>query len=94
MIDSNGFQKAYVGPYRLQGKDYSNQDWFHEVIIRSAYVSDVFMGYRKLPHFAIAVKRESPEKGRGAEERAQLSGRLRGRHGAAGRHRLSVALDT
>ena len=63
IIDSNGFQKAYVGPYRLQGKDYSNQDWFHEVVIRSAYVSDVFMGYRKLPHFAIAVKREAPEKG-------------------------------
>ena len=63
VIDSNGFQKAYVGPYRLQGKDYSNQDWFHEVVIRSAYVSDVFMGYRKLPHFAIAVKREVPEKG-------------------------------
>jgi two-component system, NtrC family, sensor kinase len=63
VIDSNGFQKSYVGPYRLQGKDYSNQDWFHEVVIRSAYVSEVFMGYRKLPHFAIAVKREVPEKG-------------------------------
>ena len=63
VIDLNGFQKAYVGPYHLQGKDYSNQDWFHEVVIRSAYVSDVFMGYRKLPHFAIAVRREVPEKG-------------------------------
>jgi two-component system NtrC family sensor kinase len=63
LIDSAGIQRAYVGPYRLEGKDYSNQDWFHEVIIRNFYVSDVFMGYRKLPHFAIAVKRESPEKG-------------------------------
>jgi two-component system, NtrC family, sensor kinase len=63
VIDSNGFQKSYVGPYSLMGKDYSNQDWFHEVVIRSAYVSDVFMGYRKIPHFAIAVKREMPEKG-------------------------------
>jgi two-component system, NtrC family, sensor kinase len=63
VIDLNGFQKSYVGPYHLQGKDYSNQDWFHEVVIRSAYVSEVFMGYRKLPHFAIAVKKEVPEKG-------------------------------
>ena len=63
VIDSNGFQKSYVGPYRLQGKDYSNQDWFNAVVIRSSYVSEVFMGYRQLPHFAIAVKKEVPEKG-------------------------------
>jgi len=63
VIDSNGIQQAYVGPYKLEGKDYSNQDWFDEVIVRNVSVSDVFMGYRKLPHFAIAVKRELPEQG-------------------------------
>lgn len=63
VIDSNGLQKAYVGPYSLQGRNYSNQDWFNEVVVRESYVSDVFMGYRKLPHFAIAVKREVPGKG-------------------------------
>lgn len=63
LIDSDGIQRSYVGPYSLKGKGYSNQDWFHEVVVRSAYVSDVFMGYRKLPHFAIAVKKEMPEKG-------------------------------
>ena len=63
IITTDGIQRSYVGPYNLKGKDYTNQDWFHEVIVRSVYVSDVFMGYRKLPHFAIAVKKENPGKG-------------------------------
>ena len=63
VIDSNGIQSSYSGPYRLEGADYSTQTWFNEVVIRSSYVSDVFMGFRKIPHFAIAVKKESPEKG-------------------------------
>ena len=63
IIDSNGVQRSYTGPYNLEGKDYSKQDWFEEVIIRSHYVSDAFMGYRKIPHFVIAIKREIPEKG-------------------------------
>jgi two-component system, NtrC family, sensor kinase len=63
IIDSSGIQRTYTGPYNLGGKDYSNQDWFQEVIIRSYYVSDAFTGYRKNPHFAIAIKKEVPEKG-------------------------------
>jgi two-component system NtrC family sensor kinase len=63
IINSNGIQESYTGPYRLEGKDYSNQEWFQEVVIRSYYVSDAFMGYRKIPHFAIAIKKEIPEKG-------------------------------
>ena len=63
IIDSNGIQTTYTGPYHLGGKDYSKQEWFQEVIIRSYYVSDAFTGYRKIPHFAIAIKKEVPEKG-------------------------------
>ncbi len=63
LIDSNGVQFTYSGPYDLKGKIYSNQDWFNAVAVRGVYVSDVFMGYRKIPHFAIAVKKELPEKG-------------------------------
>lgn len=62
VIDSDGVQQAYVGPYRLQGKDYSAQEWFKELIVRPKYVSDVFLGYRRIPHFTIAVKQEVPEK--------------------------------
>jgi len=63
IIDSSGIQRSYTGPYNLAGKDYSTQEWFQEVIIRSYYVSDAFTGYRKIPHFAVAIKREVPEKG-------------------------------
>ncbi|HMK60192.1 MAG TPA: ATP-binding protein [Dissulfurispiraceae bacterium] len=62
VIDSNGVQVTYSGPYDLKGKNYSNQDWFNAVAVRGVYVSDVFMGYRKFPHFVIAVKKELPDR--------------------------------
>ena len=61
VIDANGTQNHYVGTYDLKGKNYYNQDWFHEVLVRGAYVSDVFMGYRSIPHFVIAFKHETDE---------------------------------
>jgi two-component system NtrC family sensor kinase len=59
VIDARGIQRAYAGPYDLVGKDYSQHDWFQKVAVRSVYVSDVFLGYRGIPHFAIAVKQEA-----------------------------------
>jgi two-component system NtrC family sensor kinase len=56
-LDPNGVQVSYDGPYRLQGKDYSDQDWYKETRVRGSYISDVFLGYRKLPHIVIAVER-------------------------------------
>jgi len=58
LIDSTGKQRAYVGPYKLHGKDYKDQVWFHEVMLRGMHVSEVFMGYRNFPHFVIAIKDE------------------------------------
>ena len=58
LIDSSGLQRSYAGPYELKGKNYSDQDWFKEVRLRGVYVSDVFLGYRKFPHFVIAIKRD------------------------------------
>jgi len=60
LIDSSGLQVSYVGPYELEGKRYKDHDWFHEVVVRGEHTSDVFMGYRKFPHFVIAVKHEAP----------------------------------
>ncbi len=56
LISSNGNQETYVGPYDLGEKNYQGQDWFHEVLLRGVYVSDVFMGYRNFPHFVIAFR--------------------------------------
>ena len=58
LIDSTGAHISYAGPYQLLGKNYFNQDWFHEVVHRGMYISDIFLGHRDSPHFVIAVKHE------------------------------------
>ena len=59
IIDERGSQLAYAGPYRLKGLDYYQQPWFDEVMRRGKYISDVYMGFRQVPHFIIAVKGET-----------------------------------
>lgn len=59
LVDSSGVQRCYAGPYALEGKNYKNQDWFHHVQHRGIYISDVFLGFRKSPHFVIAIRHES-----------------------------------
>ncbi|MCK5649845.1 MAG: two-component sensor histidine kinase, partial [Gemmatimonadetes bacterium] len=56
VIDDDGIQIAYAGPYALEGRSYAAHEWFHAVRARGVYVSDVFLGYRDLPHFVIAVQ--------------------------------------
>jgi two-component system NtrC family sensor kinase len=58
VIDSHGVQRAYVGPYSLTGKDYHEQPWFREVLVKGVYISEVFEGFRDIPHFVIAVKQD------------------------------------
>ncbi|MBL0699774.1 MAG: sensor histidine kinase [Desulfosarcina sp.] len=55
IIDNTGQQLAYAGPYNLKGLNYEEQPWFNEVMAKGVYISDVFMGFRKMPHFIIAV---------------------------------------
>ena len=50
-----------MGPYNLEGRDYSDQAWFKEVLDRGVYISDVFLGYRQVPHIVIALKHEMPD---------------------------------
>jgi two-component system NtrC family sensor kinase len=52
-----GNHRAYVGPYDLQGRNYLDQPWFSEVLVKGRYKSDVYMGFRQQPHFIIAVRR-------------------------------------
>jgi len=60
VINPLGIQETYVGPYQLEGKDYSDQWWFQEVLYRDVYISDVFMGFRQRPHLIITVKHNLP----------------------------------
>ncbi len=56
LIDANGIQVSYAGPYDLKGRDYSDQVWFQQVKVNGIHISDVFMGYRKHPHVALAAQ--------------------------------------
>ena len=58
LIDASGKQLCYTGPYDLKGRDYHDQEWFYRVGQRGAFVSEVFLGYRHSPHFAIATRQE------------------------------------
>lgn len=62
IIDGQGRHMAYIGPYDLMDKDYSNAFWFKKVMEKGLFISDMFMGFRKVPHFIIAVSRT--EKGK------------------------------
>lgn len=57
VIDSSGKQLAYVGPYAqsITGKNYYDAQWFQDVLITGSHVSDVFLGFRNVPHFVVAV---------------------------------------
>jgi len=57
LIDENGRHLSYIGPYDLLDKNYAQADWFGQVMKQGLYVSDMFMGFRKEPHFIMAVTR-------------------------------------
>ncbi len=61
IIDAKGIQRSYVGPYDLEGRDYSGQEWFHEVMTKTMYMSNVYLGFRQVPHFVIAVRKNVPK---------------------------------
>lgn len=56
LIDSQGIQVAYSGPFRLENADYSTAEWFMNAKENPFYISDVFAGLRGHPHFIIAVR--------------------------------------
>jgi len=59
VIDQEGRHLAYVGPYDLMGMDYSQAGWFQSVMARGSIVSDVFLGFRQVPHSVVAVRHPS-----------------------------------
>lgn len=57
IIGMDGRHISYVGPFDLRDANYVNAPWFTEVLRKGVFVSDVFMGFRNVPHFIIAVLR-------------------------------------
>ncbi|MFP4529408.1 MAG: ATP-binding protein [Candidatus Kapaibacterium sp.] len=59
-FDQSGVQENYAGPYpELRRKDYSGEQWLRNLIEgeKRFIITDIYMGFRKKPHFTIAVKR-------------------------------------
>lgn len=82
LIDRSGLQRSYAGPYNLLGREYQDQPWFREVQQQGVYVSSVFLGYRGVPHFVIAVKVQRADQDwyvlRATVDSEELNRRIRG----------------
>ncbi|NNM05037.1 MAG: two-component sensor histidine kinase [Gemmatimonadetes bacterium] len=59
VIEADGTQLSYAGPYELEGRNYREAPWFQEVLRQGIHVSEVFLGFRDFPHFVIATYRET-----------------------------------
>ncbi|MBW2615231.1 MAG: two-component sensor histidine kinase [Deltaproteobacteria bacterium] len=59
VINPNGVQVAYAGPFKLGKALYSEADWFQKAKEKEYVISDVFLGLRGLPHFIVAVRENS-----------------------------------
>jgi two-component system NtrC family sensor kinase len=57
LVDAEGGQIAYAGPFKLGKAQYSEAEWFKKAIKRKYFISDVFLGLRGLPHFIVAVRK-------------------------------------
>jgi two-component system NtrC family sensor kinase len=62
VFNDAGIHVAYHGPFELTGKIYKEAEWFREVMKKGYYISDVFLGYRKIPHFIIAITKKEEGK--------------------------------
>lgn len=57
LVDADGRQVGYVGPYKLKGADYAGKPWLRDTEIKGRYLSNAFLGYRGYPHLVVAVHR-------------------------------------
>ena len=58
VVNAQGRQIAYAGPFKLRNAVYAATDWFQQIMKKDHVISDVFLGLRGLPHFIVAVKNE------------------------------------
>jgi len=58
-FNPKGVQISYAGPFpALLGKDYSKEEWYQSLLkdTKNYLISDIYQGFRKVPHFTIATK--------------------------------------
>jgi two-component system NtrC family sensor kinase len=61
VINSKGIQVAYAGPFNLRGKQDANREWFSKAMDEGTYLSEMYMGYREVPHSVLAVSNKIPD---------------------------------
>ncbi|MGB9442962.1 MAG: ATP-binding protein [Desulfobacterales bacterium] len=59
VVNHQGRQVAYAGPYKFTNAQYHDTDWFKDAIEKPFFISDVFLGLRRTPHFIVTVKNET-----------------------------------
>ncbi|WP_035241683.1 sensor histidine kinase [Desulfobacter vibrioformis] len=62
LFDETGNHLKYSGSFALAGKRYTQEPWFQKTMLRGFYISDIFLGYRNIPHFVVAVRRTENNK--------------------------------
>ena len=62
VVNEDGIQVTYVGPFKLENADYRKANWFNAALTNPYYISDVFLGLRGHPHFIVAVKQKFQNK--------------------------------
>jgi len=62
VFNQAGVHVAYHGPFDLKARVYKDANWFKAVMKHGYYISDIFLGYRQIPHFIIAVTKEEAGK--------------------------------
>ncbi len=62
VINEDGIQVTYVGPFKLENANYHKAEWFNKALNNPYYISDVFLGLRGHPHFIVAVKQKFQNK--------------------------------
>jgi len=58
LVNEDGVQIAYAGPFNLEMADYSSAPWFGLAFANESYVSNVFAGLRGTPHFIVTTQRK------------------------------------
>jgi len=63
VLEPNGRQRTYAGPEAPNGRNDKTQDWFGAVCNNGICISDVFLDFRNLSRFVIAVRKDHRERG-------------------------------
>lgn len=62
VVDAQGRHLAHAGPAELLRENDEFRDWLETVNEHKVHISDVFLDFRSLPHFGLAVKQRDGER--------------------------------